>query len=127
MGRIARLPVPRHELVEAFGGMIGEALQNVGEPGSRIDIVEFCRLCRPRHKAVSISEARQAQFAPRSPKRPRISSPFSALCDEGVDRRCAGSGARRLAAEQCPRRPGPARTHKPIAQEPRQPSVLPSF
>src|ERR1051326_1611957 len=65
--------------------------------------------------------------AARSRKHPRISSPLPAFLDEGVDPRCAGTGARRLAAEQRPRWPGPARPHKPVTDEPRQPSVLPAF
>src|SRR3979490_1840543 len=37
------LPVPRQEFVEAAGGMtVGHALQDVSEPGKRLDVVELC-------------------------------------------------------------------------------------
>ena len=35
------LPVPGQEIVEAGSGVIGDAAQRVGEPGLRIDVVEF--------------------------------------------------------------------------------------
>jgi len=41
-----REPVPRQQLVEPAGGVIGNAAQHVGEPGLRIDIVELGGLCR---------------------------------------------------------------------------------
>jgi hypothetical protein len=36
-------PVPGEQLVEPRGGVVGDAAQQVGEPGLRIDVVEFCR------------------------------------------------------------------------------------
>jgi hypothetical protein len=35
------LPVPRQQYGDALGGMIGNACENVGEPGARIDVVEL--------------------------------------------------------------------------------------
>ena len=45
-------PVPREKLVEALGGMILQARQDVGEPGLRIDIVELGRLDQPSFSAL---------------------------------------------------------------------------
>ena len=36
-----RVPVPGEQLVEAAGGVVGNAPRHVGEPGLRIDIVEL--------------------------------------------------------------------------------------
>ena len=37
------LPIPGQEFVEAAGGMtIGHALQDVSEPGKRLDVIELC-------------------------------------------------------------------------------------
>jgi hypothetical protein len=34
-------PVPRQELVDPLGGMIVQASHDVGEPGLRVDVIEF--------------------------------------------------------------------------------------
>jgi hypothetical protein len=34
---------PRQEFVELYDLVVGDATENVGEPGLRIDAVEFCR------------------------------------------------------------------------------------
>ena len=34
-------PVPRQQLVELLSGMAGDAGEHVGEPGLRIDVVQF--------------------------------------------------------------------------------------
>ena len=39
--RALRFPVPRQELVDPPGGVIGQARQHVGEPGLRVDVVEL--------------------------------------------------------------------------------------
>jgi hypothetical protein len=39
-------PIPGQELVDALGGMVGQARQHIGEPSLRIDIVELGGLCR---------------------------------------------------------------------------------
>jgi hypothetical protein len=31
--------------------MIADAGEHIGEPGARIDVVQFCRLCRPPNYA----------------------------------------------------------------------------
>ena len=36
------LPIPRQELVDALGGMIGQARQDVGQPSLWIDVAELC-------------------------------------------------------------------------------------
>jgi hypothetical protein len=36
-----RVPVPGQQLVEPAGGVIGNAVQHVGEPGVRVDVVEL--------------------------------------------------------------------------------------
>jgi hypothetical protein len=35
-------PVPRQQFVEAGDRMFGDAGQDIGEPGLRIDVVELC-------------------------------------------------------------------------------------
>jgi hypothetical protein len=40
-GEILSVPIPGQELVNALGGMIGQAREDVGEPGLRIDVVEL--------------------------------------------------------------------------------------
>jgi hypothetical protein len=91
---------------------------------------------RPHH--TSLSESRPASACMRRVVRSatssgtiaeasQISPPLPALFDEDVDSRCAGISARRLAAEQGSRRPGPAGPHKSLTEEPRQPSILPAF
>ena len=37
-----QLPIPRQEFVEPVGRVLGDAGQNVGQPGLRIDVVHFC-------------------------------------------------------------------------------------
>jgi hypothetical protein len=39
--RLGRCPVPREEVVEAPGWVIGQAGEDVGEPGLRIDAVQL--------------------------------------------------------------------------------------
>ena len=38
------LPVPGQQFFDAFGGMIGNAGEDIGEPGAGVDIVEFAGL-----------------------------------------------------------------------------------
>ena len=40
------IPVPGQQLGDALGGVIGEAGEDVGEPGARVDIFELAGLCR---------------------------------------------------------------------------------
>src|SRR5579863_4520691 len=40
-GLVAGFPGPGHQLVDALGGMIGQASEHVSEPGARIDVVEL--------------------------------------------------------------------------------------
>ena len=44
-------PVPRQQVVEPVRGVLGDPSQDVGEPGLRIDVVHFGRLCRPPNYA----------------------------------------------------------------------------
>ena len=44
--RAGGLPIPREQLADATGRMVGEAGKDVGEPGTRVDAVEFAGLCR---------------------------------------------------------------------------------
>jgi len=37
------LPVPGEQLVQLRGGMISDAVQDVGEPSLWVDAIEFCR------------------------------------------------------------------------------------
>jgi hypothetical protein len=59
--RVARFdqprPVPRQQLVEAGRRMIGNARQHVGEPGTRIEFVQFGGddVGRPRPRAGSLA------------------------------------------------------------------------
>ncbi len=46
--------MPRQEFVNAFGGVIRQASQHVGEPGLWIDVVELGALCRPPNYAERI-------------------------------------------------------------------------
>ena len=54
-------PVPGQQLGDALGGVIGDASEDVGEPGARIDVVELARLdqrvdsCRPRSAGIGAS------------------------------------------------------------------------
>jgi hypothetical protein len=45
------LPVPGQELVDALGGMILQAGEDVSEPSLRIDVVGLGGLCRPPNYA----------------------------------------------------------------------------
>ena len=65
--------------------------------------------------------------AARSLKNPKISPRLPASSSEGVERRSPARAGGGSAAEERPRRRGPARPHEPVTDEPRQPSVLPSF
>lgn len=38
-----RGPVPGQQFVDAAGGVVGDAGQNIGQPGLRIGVVQFCR------------------------------------------------------------------------------------
>jgi hypothetical protein len=49
--RGVRPPIPRQQIVDPVSGMFGNARQNIGEPGLRIDIVQFGGLCRPPNYA----------------------------------------------------------------------------
>jgi hypothetical protein len=42
---------PWKQFVDALGGMIGQRCEEVGEPGWRINIVEFACLCRSQNYA----------------------------------------------------------------------------
>ena len=53
--------------------------------------------------------------------------PFPALFDQRIDSGRAEISVRWLAAEQGPRRPGPAGSYKALREEPRQLSILPAF
>src|SRR5260370_13880244 len=44
--RVPGLPIPRQEFIDAPGGMILQAREDVGEPGVRVDVVELGGLCR---------------------------------------------------------------------------------
>jgi hypothetical protein len=44
-------PIPRQQFVEPLNRMLGDTRQDIGEPGLRIDVVHFCRLCRSRNYA----------------------------------------------------------------------------
>ncbi len=37
---------PGQHLADAMSGMVGELGEDVGEPGARIDVIEFACLCR---------------------------------------------------------------------------------
>ena len=50
-------PVPRQEFVEPVDGVIGDASKHVGEPGLRIDVVEFRRHDQRRHERGAIGAA----------------------------------------------------------------------
>jgi hypothetical protein len=50
---------------------IGDAGEDVGQPGLRIDVVEFRRLCRPPNYAERIFRSWRYE-ALRRPSRPRI-------------------------------------------------------
>src|SRR3954465_7926590 len=41
---LSGFPVPRQEFVEALGWVIGQPLQNISQPGVRVDVIEFGRL-----------------------------------------------------------------------------------
>jgi hypothetical protein len=45
------MPIPGQQFVEFLGRMLGDARENVGEPGLRINIVHLGRLCRPPNYA----------------------------------------------------------------------------
>ena len=44
-------PVPRQQIIEPMNRMLGNASEDVGEPGLRINIVHLGRLCRPPNYA----------------------------------------------------------------------------
>lgn len=44
------MPVPRQELVEPVGGMRGDADEDIGEPGLRVDVIEPRGLDRIMHR-----------------------------------------------------------------------------
>jgi hypothetical protein len=44
-------PIPWQELVEPLDRMLGDACENVGEPGLRIDVIHLGGLCRPANYA----------------------------------------------------------------------------
>ncbi len=57
-------PSPGNEFVQAIvRPKVDEADENIGEIGLGLYAVQFASLCRARHKQVSISEARMAQFS----------------------------------------------------------------
>jgi hypothetical protein len=39
--------LPRQQLFELVGRVLGDAGEDVSEPGLRINVVQFARLCRP--------------------------------------------------------------------------------
>jgi hypothetical protein len=47
----ASLPRPGRQLGDPLDGVIGQLDENVGEPGSRIDVIELAGLCRPPNYA----------------------------------------------------------------------------
>jgi hypothetical protein len=52
-----------HGSSSSLNGMVGDALQNVGEPGLRIDVVHLGCLCRPPNYA----ELQKAPVAKQKP------------------------------------------------------------
>jgi hypothetical protein len=49
--RAQAFPGPGHNFVDPPDRVVGQARQNVGEPGLRIDIIELAGLCRPPNYA----------------------------------------------------------------------------
>ena len=43
-GLLARFPGPGHHLRDAMSGMVGQSGEDIGEPGARVDVVEFAGL-----------------------------------------------------------------------------------
>jgi hypothetical protein len=50
----AGFTIPGQQLVDSLGRMVRQLFEHVGEPGTRIDIVELARLCRPPNYAERI-------------------------------------------------------------------------
>ena len=46
-----RHPVPRQQFVQPLGGMAGDPGEHVGQPGTRVDVVQLGGLCRPPNYA----------------------------------------------------------------------------
>src|SRR5579859_8284649 len=67
-GRVGRVPIPRQQLVEPLDGMLGDARENVGEPGLWIDIIHLGRDDQAVHYggplAATIGAAEQPGFSP---------------------------------------------------------------
>ena len=55
MGGVSFGPCPWHEVVDArCGPEIDELVEDVGDVGLRLDVVELARLCRPPNYAESV-------------------------------------------------------------------------
>ncbi|MBB6414357.1 hypothetical protein HNQ71_007067 [Mesorhizobium sangaii] len=46
-----RAPIPRKQVIEPGDRRVGDAGENIGKPGLRIDVVELCGFCRPPNYA----------------------------------------------------------------------------
>ena len=57
-------PVPRQQVIDPVDGVIGDARQHVGEPGSRIDIVELCGLNQRVHEGSPLAATLRAGEEP---------------------------------------------------------------
>jgi hypothetical protein len=67
VGRGARVPVPWQQIVDPVRGMIGDAGQDISEPGLRIDVVHFTgRNQAINHRgalAAAVGARKQPRFA----------------------------------------------------------------
>ena len=50
-------PVPGEQFVETVLGDVGDAREDVGEPGLRIDVVELCRTDEAQHEGRALTAA----------------------------------------------------------------------
>jgi len=61
---LSGFPVPGQEFTDALGRMIGQPLQDIGQPGTLVDVVELCGLKQVRAWKVTTISSVSRQIKP---------------------------------------------------------------